>query len=348
MTTTLVIFIVVALAFDFLNGFNDSANIVATMISSRAMSPQRALLIAAIFHFVGPFVLGVAVATTIGHKVVDATVLTTTLVLAALLAAILWNLITWYRGIPSSSSHALVGGLVGSACTAKLVSQLQAHAIHGFRDVLDVFGVVHPQGMLTIVVALIVSPMLGLLSGFVLIRLTYFLGRLASPKINEFFRRSQIVTCIGLALSHGGNDAQKTMGLIAMALLAAGVTHEFTVPLWVVVACAGMIALGTAVGGRRQIKTIGAKFYKIRPVHAFATQLASAALIITASLLGGPVSTTHVVSSAVMGAGGGERLSMVRWGVGRQIVMAWVLTMPLSALVAAVTYLGLWAAGVAN
>jgi inorganic phosphate transporter, PiT family len=348
MTTTLVIFIFVALAFDFLNGFNDSANIVATMISSRAMTPHQALLIAAVCEFIGPFLLGVAVATTIGHKVVEAELLTTTLVLAALLAAILWNLITWYKGIPSSSSHALVGGLVGSACTAKLVTLLQAHAIHSFRDVLGVFHVVHPQGILTIVVTLIASPILGLLAGFVLIRLTYFLGRLATPKINVFFRRSQLLTCIALALSHGGNDAQKGMGLIAMALLAAGVTHEFHVPLWVVVACAGMIALGTAVGGRRQIKTIGGKFYKIRPVHAFTVQLSSAALIITASLLGGPVSTTHVVSSAVMGAGGGERLSMVRWGVGRQIVMAWVLTMPLAAAVAAVTYLGLWAAGVAN
>jgi PiT family inorganic phosphate transporter len=348
MTLTLVVFIAVALLFDFLNGFNDSANIVATMISSRAMSPHQALLIAAIFEFIGPFLFGVAVATTIGHKVVDPHVLTTALVLAALVAAICWNLFTWYKGIPSSSSHALVGGLIGSACMASLVAQLQAHAIHGLGDFLAVFHVVRLQGLTTILVALVASPLLGLCAGFVLIRLTYFLGRIASPKINVFFRRSQLLTCVALALSHGGNDAQKTMGLIAMALLAAGVTHEFSVPQWVVVICASAISIGTAVGGRRQIKTIGAKFYKIRPVHAFTTQISSAALIITASLLGGPVSTTHVVSSAVMGAGGGERLSMVRWGVGRQIVAAWVLTMPLAALVAAFIYLAFWLTGIAR
>jgi len=345
MTLTLVLVIAVALVFDFLNGFNDSANIVATMISSRAMSPAQALVIAAIFEFIGPFLFGVAVATTIGHKVVDAGLLTTGLVVAALLAAICWNIFTWAKGIPSSSSHALIGGLVGSASVAKLLHQIQAHAIHGIEDLLAVFRVVRPDGMLTVIVALFASPLLGLCAGFIMIRLVYFFGRLASPRINALFRRAQLVTCVALALSHGGNDAQKGMGLIAMALLAAGVTHEFTVPFWVVVACASAIAVGTAVGGRRQIKTIGAKFYKIRPVHAFTTQLSSAVLIITASLLGGPVSTTHVVSSAVMGAGGGERLSKVHWGVGRQIVVAWVLTMPLAALVGALTTLAFWLAG---
>jgi PiT family inorganic phosphate transporter len=336
---TLWIFIAIALLFDFLNGFNDSANIVATMIASRAMTPARALLIAAIFEFLGPFVFGVAVATTIGHQVVSPDILTTSLVLAALLAAIGWNLFTGIMGIPSSSSHALIGGLVGSACMSNLLRLAGTDFFRQAPDLRVVLQVIRPEGLGKVIFSLLVSPILGLGAGFLLIKITYALTRHATPGINRTFRRVQLLTSIILALSHGGNDAQKTMALIAMALLANGVTAHFTVPLWVVASCASAIALGTAVGGRRQIKTIGRKFYAIRPIHGFATQLSSALLIIMASLLGGPVSTTHVVSTAVMGAGSAERLSKVRWGVGRQIVTAWALTMPVTALLAALVYL---------
>jgi PiT family inorganic phosphate transporter len=339
----LIVFVAIALSFDFLNGFHDSANIVATMISSRAMTPLRALTIAAICEFIGPFLFGVAVATTIGHQVVDEGVLSNLLIAAALLSAILWNLITWYFGIPSSSSHALIGGLAGSAVMANLVRQLQANAIGSLDDLLHVVLVVKPAGITKVLTALLISPLLGFVVGFLLIKLTYFFGRLASPRINWFFRRSQSVTAVALALSHGTNDAQKTMGVIAMALFAGGHTKEFTVPAWVIAACAAAIALGTAVGGWRLIKTIGGKFYKIRPIHGFVTQISSAVLILGASLMGGPVSTTHVVSSAVMGAGSGERLSKVRWGVGKQIVAAWIITMPITAILAALLYLALWA-----
>jgi PiT family inorganic phosphate transporter len=186
-----------------------------------------------------------------------------------------------------------------------------------------------------VLLALLISPPLGFLAGFLVIKITYFFARICSPKINWFFKRGQLVTAVGLALSHGTNDAQKTMGIIAMALFAGGYTSEFTVPAWVIALCAGAISLGTASGGWRLIKTIGGKFFKIRPIHGFTTQVSAGALIIGASLLGGPVSTTHVVSSAVMGAGSGERLSKVRWGVGKQIVAAWILTIPITALLAA-------------
>lgn len=334
-------FVFIALLFDFLNGFNDSANIVATIISSRAISPPRALLIAAIFEFLGPFLFGVAVATTIGHQVVAPGILSTLLVFTALLAAIFWNLFTWRMGIPSSSSHALIGGLIGSAFMANLLQELKnsSNTWHGILR--HSIRVIQLQGLAKVVFSLLISPLLGFVIGFVLIKITYFFARLASPKINSFFRKMQLLTSICLALSHGGNDAQKTMALIAMMLVTSGISQEFTVPFWVVMSCAGAISLGTAIGGRRQIKTIGSKFYKIRPIHGFTTQLSSALLIITASLLGGPVSTSHVVSSAVMGAGSAERISKVRWGVGRQIVTAWVLTMPVTALVASVFYLAL-------
>ena len=335
-------FVVVALVFDFLNGFHDSANIVATMISSRAMTPLRALVIAAVCEFLGPFLFGVAVATTIGHQVVDPSLITNSLILGALLSAIVWNIATWYFGIPSSSSHALIGGLAGSAYMANLIRQLKAGNVRSLRDLGLVARAIRVQGITKVVVSLLVSPPLGFIAGFVLIKIIYFFARLASPRINWLFKKGQMVTAVGLALSHGTNDAQKTMGIITMALVASGYLAEFQVPLWTIAACAGSIALGTALGGWRLIKTIGGKFYKIRPIHGFTTQVASGALILGASLVGGPVSTTHVVSSAVMGAGSAERLSKVRWGVGRQIVTAWILTMPLTAILAAICYLIIW------
>jgi PiT family inorganic phosphate transporter len=317
----LVVIIVIALVFDFLNGFHDASNIVATMISSRAMSPRLALAISAAAHFAGPFLFGVAVATTIGSEVVDPAAITSAVIIAALSSAILWNLFTWYFGWPSSTSHALIGGLVGAVVVAA-----GAEAIH-------------LEGLRKVLIALFISPILGLVLGYLALKLIYFLARGASPSVNTLFKRAQIGTSLALALSHGTNDAQKTMGIIAMAMVTTGYAAEFHVPWWVVAVSAGAIALGTATGGWRLIETLGGKFFKIRPVHAFGSQLTSAGVILGAALLGGPVSTTQVVSSSIMGTGAADRVSKVRWTVARDIAIAWVLTIPVSASVAAGLYL---------
>jgi PiT family inorganic phosphate transporter len=313
----------VALFFDFMNGFNDSSSIVATMISSRAMSARKALTLSAAAHFCAPFLFGVAVATTIGHEVVDPKAITIFVIFAALLAAIVWNTITWALGIPSSSSHALVGGLVGAVSVD-----------YGF-------AMIQMRGLLKIVVALFMSPILGLLMGHLLMRLVLFLARGASPRINWFFKRAQILTSLALALSHGTNDAQKTMGMIAMSLVTIGYSSEFSVPWWVIACSAGAMSLGTAFGGWRIMRTLGAKFYKIRPVHGFTAQIASACIILGTAFLGGPVSTTQVVSSAILGVGSARRVSRVRWNVAGNILAAWVLTIPASALLAALLHLGM-------
>lgn len=309
--------VLLALVFDFLNGFHDSSNIVATMIASRALSGRQALTLTALAEFVGPLLFGVAVATTLGNEVLSDNLLKLSVVLAALSAAIVWNIITWWLGIPSSSSHALVGGLIGAAV------------------VENGLGVIKWAGLGKVLLALVISPPIGLVAGYLVMKTVLFLARGATPRISTFFKRSQIVTAVALALSHGTNDAQKTMGVITMGLVAAGVLTEFYVPLWVIVASAGAIALGTATGGWRLIRTLGGKFYKVRPVHGFTTQIASASVILVAALLGGPVSTTQVVSSAIMGVGSAERLSKVRWGVAHQIVTAWLTTIPFAALLAA-------------
>jgi len=237
--------------------------------------------------------------------------------LAALLSAIIWNLLTWFFGIPSSSSHALIGGMVGAV------------GVGAGWDAIKL------QGIEKILVALFISPLLGLALGYLFTKLVFFFARGASPKINNFFRRSQIVTAIALALSHGTNDAQKTMGLITLGLVTAGAIPRFEVPLWVIAVSAGAISLGTALGGWRLIKTLGAKFYKIRPVHGFSSQVTSAFVILGASMIGGPVSTTQVVSSSIMGVGSAERVSMVRWGVAKDIIIAWIVTIPVTAAMAA-------------
>ena len=320
MTPVLIAVIVLALGFDFLNGIHDSSNVVATMISSRAFSPRVALGTTALANFVGPFLFGVAVANTIGHEVVDPQTITIEIVLAALISAIRWNLLTWFLGFPSSSSHALIGGIVGAVEMGAGWQEIQMH------------------GMYHVLIPLFTSPLIGFVIGFLLLKIIVGLSWAATPRINEVFKRSQIITGLALALSHGTNDSQKTMGIITMALVTAGVLEKFVVPLWVILACAAMIALGTAVGGWRLIRTLGGKIFKIRPVDGFASQLASAGVIITASLIGGPVSTTQVVSSAILGVGTSERANKVRWGVAQEIVTAWILTVPASALVAAGVY----------
>ena len=306
----------VAVLFDFLNGFHDSSNVVATIISSRAMSPRMALALSAVAHFCAPFLFGVAVATTIGHDVVDPTTITISVILIALLSAIIWNLATWFFGIPSSSSHALIGGLVGAVSADSGLSTIQM------------------AGLEKVLVALFLSPILGLLIGYLFMKLVLFLARGASPRINWLFKRLQIVTSLALALSHGTNDAQKTMGIITMGLVTSGHLSHFTVPRWVILVSALAISLGTVSGGWRIIRTLGGRIYRIRPIHGFTSQATSAFVILGAALLGGPVSTTQVVSSAIMGVGSAERLSKVRWGVAGNIFTAWVVTIPFTALMA--------------
>lgn len=320
MTLLIIIVIILALVFDFLNGIHDSSNVVATMISSRAISPRFALAMTAVANFIGPFVFGVAVANTIGHEIVAAEAISIQVLIAALLSAIFWNLLTWYLGFPSSSSHALIGGFIGAVVISA-----------GWRAIEMV-------GLQKILIALFASPIIGYIFGYFVLRLILILSWNATPRVNGLFKRSQVLTALALALSHGTNDAQKTMGIITLALVTGGYLKVFAVPFWVIFLCAGMIALGTAVGGWSLIKTLGGKFYKIRPVDGFASQLASAVVILGASIVGGPVSTTQVVSSAIMGVGAADRLNKVRWGVAQEIATAWLLTIPATALVAAGMY----------
>lgn len=320
MTPIVIVVILLALLFDFLNGINDSCNIVATMIFSRATSPRTALTMAAVAEFCGPLIFGVAVATTIGNEVVAAEAINTTVILAALISAILWNVLAWRIGFPSSSSHAFIGGFIGSVVMAAG------------------WNAVKLAGVYKILIALFTSPLIGFLMGFVILKLVTRFSWNASPKVNGFFKRGQLFTALALALSHGANDAQKTMGVITLTLVTSGYLTEFKVPLWVILLCSGMIAFGTSVGGWRMIRTVGGKFYKIRPIDGFSAQLSSALVILTASLVGGPVSTTQVVSSAILGVGSADRVNKVRWGVATNILVAWLLTIPSTGLVSAGLY----------
>lgn len=310
------------LAFGFLNGLHDSSNIVATMIASHAMRPRVALWLTAAANAAGPFLFGVAVATTIGHEVVASEAVTLPVIGSALIAAVVWNILTWRLGIPSSSSHTLIGGLVGAAIVA-----------HGI-------GAILVDGLLKVLLALFISPLLGLAAGYLIMKLLLFVGEnmAFSPNINGWFRRGQWVTAIWLAASHGANDGQKTMGIATMILVASGTLATFTVPLWVIAMSSLVIAAGTIFGGWSLIRTLGGGFYKIRPIHSFSTQIASATVILGAALLGGPVSTTQVVGSAIMGVGTAERISKVRWGLTERIVSAWLLTIPISAIIGGLTY----------
>ena len=320
MPPLLIVLIGLAIIFDFLNGVHDSSNIVATMISSRAIRPQMALFMTAIAEFCGPFIFGVAVANTIGNEIVSSEHLNMVVIIAALLSAILWNIMTWLLGIPSSSSHALIGGIIGAVAIGA-----------GFQEI-------QIAGVLKVLLTLFISPVVGFIAGVIIANIIYAASWKASPKINGVFKKLQVVTSLGLALSHGTNDAQKTMGIITLGLVISGVQKTFSVPFWVILVCALTIALGTSVGGWQLIRTLGSKFYKIRPVHGFAAQATSAAVILTASLLGGPVSTTQVVSTAIMGVGAAERMSKVRWGVAGDIASAWLFTIPSTAILAAGIY----------
>jgi PiT family inorganic phosphate transporter len=322
---TLLLWLVLLLAviFDFINGFHDTANAIATVVSTRVLSPGIAILMAAGLNFVGAL-SGTAVAKTIGSGIVGTTV-PQVVVAAALAGAIVWNLITWYFGIPSSSSHALIGGLVGGGIAAAGFSQVH-------WDVL----------VQKVIVPLVASPLIGFIIAILLMRVLLGVFANASPtQVGGLFRRAQIVSAAFMAFSHGSNDAQKTMGIITLALISGGQLTAFEVPGWVIILSAGAMALGTAIGGRRIIHTMGSRLVHLDPIHGFAAETAAATVIETASRLGFPLSTTHVISSTILGVGASQRLNAVRWNVAGRIVQAWIYTIPICAVLAWLAYFGL-------
>jgi inorganic phosphate transporter, PiT family len=321
-TATLVAVFGLAVLFDYINGFHDTANAIATSVSTRALSPRVAIAMSATANFVGALT-GTAVAKTIGAGLVAPQAEGGVVVAAALVGAIVWNLLTWRLGIPSSSSHALIGGLLGASAAAIGFGAWQVGGILG-----------------KVILPLVGSPIVGFAGGFALMVVIFNLFRRAHPKtMNDRFRRLQVLSAAFMAFSHGSNDAQKTMGVMTLALVSAGIIPEFKVPLWVIVLAASAISLGTAAGGWRIIRTMGSKVVKLDPVHGFAAETTAASIIFGASTLGMPVSTTHVISSAILGVGSSDRFRAVHWGVARRIGIAWVLTLPASGAVAALAYL---------
>ena len=320
--------------FDFTNGFNDTANMVASVIASRAMTPTQAILLVSLFTFLGPVIGGTAVANTVGGFItLDSLPATSAIgvLLSGTLGAILMNLIAWWRGLPSSSSHALVGGLSG----AVMIAAGAGHVVWGWQALFE-----HGQwtGVMKILATLLFSPPLGFLVGWMLHRFMRVVLRRTHPGINQSLRRLQWLGAAWLAFSHGTNDAQKTMAIITLVLVVSGVLPQFAVPFWVILLCASSITLGTASGGWRIIRTVGFGIYRLRPLHAFDSQLASAAVISAAAMFGGPVSTTHVVSSTIMGIGAAERPRAVRWGKAAEILFTWFVTLPTAALLAALMH----------
>jgi len=319
----LVIVVVTALAFDFTNGFHDTANAIATSVSTRAMSPRFAVALSAVLNFAGAFI-SLKVAATVGSGIVDAGAITTTVVFAGLVGAITWNIATWWAGLPSSSSHALIGGLIGAALVADGPS-----AVNGD-------GIIEK-----VLVPAAVAPVLAFTAAAVAILIIYrMVGRLRPGPVMRGYRLGQIVTGSMFSLAHGTNDAQKTMGIITLALIAHGnlPADKFDVPFWVIVSSATAIALGTYTGGWRIIRTVGSRIIKMDPAQGFSAQGAGAAVVLTASHLGFPLSTTHVITGGVMGAGAAKRLSAVRWGLAGNIAVAWVLTLPAAALIGGLVY----------
>jgi len=338
MDTTLLVLaiatIAIVLVFEYTNGFHDAANIIATVIASRAMNPAQAVLLVAFFEFLGPLLVGTAVANTIGTFItledLDR-VLALIIVLCGLVGAIAWNLLTWWFGIPSSSSHALVGGLAGVV----MVAAGAGHVVWGFGDLLH--G--HLNGVAKVIVALILSPLIGFWVGFALHKTMLALLRGAHPSINRDLRHLQFVTSAGLAFSHGANDAQKSMGILTLVLVLGGFIPTFEVPFWVMLACSFAIVLGILSGGWQIVRTLGFSIYKIRPLHALDSQMTAASVIFGSSLFGAPVSTTHVVTSSIMGIGSSERPKAVRWSKALEIVATWLITIPGAALMAISCYL---------
>jgi PiT family inorganic phosphate transporter len=315
------ILIAVALIFDYINGFHDAANSIATVVSTRVLTPGKAVVWAAFFNFVAAFTFGTAVAKTVGSGLVDLNVVTFAVIFAGLTGAIVWDLVTWYFGLPTSSSHALIGGYAGAA-VAKAG-----------------WGAILASGWTKTLIFIVLAPLIGMSLGFLLMAATLWVFRGFSPgRVDRWFRRLQLFSAAAYSLGHGGNDAQKTMGIIAGALVAGGYIPTFRIDLWVVLAAHAAIALGTLSGGWRIIHTMGSKITKLQPVGGFAAETAGAISLFTATNLGVPVSTTHTITGAIIGVGSIKRLSAVRWGVAGRIVWAWILTIPASALIAAATY----------
>lgn len=316
----LVLVVLSALVFDFINGFHDTANAIATCISTRALSIRNAILMAAGLNFVGALV-STHVATTIGKGIVDPSNVTQVVVLAALVGAIFWDLLTWHYGIPSSSSHAIIGGLIGAVV-----------ADRGF-------GVLKWEGLTKILAAIVVSPVAGTIVAFLIMVSIFWVFRGYHPSpLNRSFRKLQIISAAFMAFSHGSNDAQKSMGVITLAIVSYGALDSFHIPVWVILSCAASMALGTAMGGWRIIKTVGTDFVKLDPVHGFCAETSSAGVILTASAMGIPISTTHVITSAILGVGLSQGHRKVNWIVGARIVWAWILTIPASALAGYLAY----------
>jgi inorganic phosphate transporter, PiT family len=320
--------ILVALIFDYINGFHDAANSIATVVSTRVLSPGKAVIWAAFFNFVAAFTFGTAVAKTVGSGMVDISIVTFAVIFAGLIGAIVWDLITWYYGLPTSSSHALVGGYAGAA-VAKAG-----------------FGAIIPSGWAKTLIFIVLSPLIGLLLGLLIMTAIFWIFRGFPPsRVDRWFRRLQLVSAAAFSLNHGANDAQKTMGIIAGVLYAAKYIDEFYIPFWVVLSAHAAIGLGTLAGGWRIIHTMGSKITKLQPVGGFAAESSAAISILIATQTGVPVSTTHAITGAIVGVGATRRLSAVRWGVAGQIVWAWVLTIPAAFVIAAATYLVLRVAG---
>jgi len=320
--TFLIIVIVIVLIFDFINGFHDSANSIATVVSTKVLSPFSAVLLAATFNFVAFLVFPLKVATTMGKGVVNPDVISLTVIAAALVAAISWNLLTWWWGFPSSSSHTLVGGLIGGAV-----------AKAGFSSV--VYG-----GVLKIVAFIVIAPLIGMIMSFLISALVLYISRNFSPHtIDKHFRRLQLLSAAAFSLGHGGNDAQKSMGIIWVALLVTGqVTKETPIALWIVLSCHAAIALGTLFGGWRIVKTMGQRITKLKPFEGFCAESAGALTLFGATHFGIPVSTTHTITGAIIGAGARKGVSAVKWGVTTKIFWAWILTIPVSAIFSAIVF----------
>ncbi|MEZ7912989.1 MAG: inorganic phosphate transporter [Propionivibrio sp.] len=316
----LVFLVALALVFDFMNGFHDAANAIATIVSTRVMRPQHAVLLAAFFNFIAILVFQLKVATTVGKGTIDPSVIDHYVVFGALVGAIAWNVITWYYGIPSSSSHALIGGLVGAAV-----------AKSGFDSLI-------PSGLIKTISFILVSPMLGMFLGSLMMLLVAWTCRRVAPHtMDTWFRRLQLVSASLYSLGHGGNDAQKTMGIIWMLLIASGMLHSGdALPSWVVISCYAAIGAGTMFGGWRIVKTMGQKITHLKPVGGFCAETGGAMTLFLATALGIPVSTTHTITGAIVGVGSTRKKSSVRWGIASSIVWAWVLTIPCSAVIAAV------------
>ena len=313
--------IVVALVFDYINGFHDAANSIATVVSTRVLSPGKAVIWAAFFNFVAAFTFGTAVAKTVGSGMIDVNVVTFAVIFAGLVGAIVWDLITWYFGLPTSSSHALIGGYAGAAVVKA-----------GWVAIV-------PSGWTKTLMFIVLSPLIGMLLGLVLMTAILWIFRWTPPsRVDRWFRRLQLLSAAFFSLNHGANDAQKTMGIIAGVLFAAGYIQTFDIPFWVVLAAHSAIGLGTLAGGWRIIHTMGSKITKLQPVGGFAAETSAAISILIATQTGVPVSTTHAITGAIVGVGATRRLSAVRWGVAGQIVWAWVLTIPAAFFIAMATY----------